>query len=94
MQSLHYLLLYHLHSPLARSLLLVVFIRKATGRKDLTPFLAPRIRWDITAKTWEEFPPPQKWFAFGETTAHARYLEARDKVRRRNHSGMIKYVLA
>jgi len=56
--------------------------------------LAPRITWDITAKTWEEFAPPQKWFAFGETMAHIKYLEAKGKVLRRSQNGIIKYVLA
>jgi len=63
------------------------------GEKNVLQ-IAPHIRWDITAKTWEEFPPQQKWFAFGETMAHVRYLEAKGKVRRRSHNGTIKYVLA
>jgi glyoxylase-like metal-dependent hydrolase (beta-lactamase superfamily II) len=37
--------------------------------------IAPHINWDITAKTWDEFPAQQKWFAFGETMAHVQYLE-------------------
>lgn len=63
------------------------------GEKDALQ-IAPRIKWDITAKNWEEFPPPQKWFAFGETLSHVRYLEARGKVRHINHNGNIKYALA
>jgi glyoxylase-like metal-dependent hydrolase (beta-lactamase superfamily II) len=63
------------------------------GEKDVLQ-IAPHIKWDITAKTWEEFPPPQKWFAFGETMAHVRYLEARGKVLRKCYNGRIKYVLA
>ena len=55
--------------------------------------IAPLIKWDITAKTWEAFPSQQKWFAFGETLAHVRYLEIRGKVRRITHDGVIKYTL-
>jgi hypothetical protein len=63
------------------------------GEKDVLQ-IAPHIRWDITARTWEEFPPPQKWFAFGETMAHVRYLEAKGQVHRRSRNGTIKYVLS
>jgi glyoxylase-like metal-dependent hydrolase (beta-lactamase superfamily II) len=70
-----------------------VLVALGDGEKDVLQ-IAPHITWDITAKTWEEFPPQQKWFAFGETMAHVRYLEARGKVRRRNQNGVIKYVLA
>jgi glyoxylase-like metal-dependent hydrolase (beta-lactamase superfamily II) len=70
-----------------------VLIALGDGEKDALQ-IAPHIRWDITAKTWEEFPPPQKWFAFGETMAHVRYLEAKGKVHRRSQNGTIKYVLS
>jgi glyoxylase-like metal-dependent hydrolase (beta-lactamase superfamily II) len=63
------------------------------GEKDILQ-IAPRIRWDITARTWEAFPLPQKWFAFGETLAHVKYLEARGQVRKRTRNGRIKYALA
>jgi hypothetical protein len=43
--------------------------------------IAPAITWDITFKRWEEFPPAQKWFAFGETLAHLRFLGNEGKVR-------------
>ncbi len=56
--------------------------------------IAPFIKWDITAKTWEEFPAQQKWFAFGETLAHIKYLEIRGQVRRIMSNGVIKYALA
>jgi len=56
--------------------------------------IAPHIKWDITAKTWEEFPLQQKWFAFGETMAHVKHLEAKGKVRHKSQDGKIKYMLA
>jgi glyoxylase-like metal-dependent hydrolase (beta-lactamase superfamily II) len=56
--------------------------------------IAPQITWDITSKSWEEFPPAQKWFAFGETLAHVRFLENKGKVRRQSQNGKILYSLA
>ncbi len=31
--------------------------------------------WDIVAKSWDDFPLMQKWFATGEALAHIRFLE-------------------
>ena len=56
--------------------------------------IAPRITWDIPFKRWEEFPPTQKWFAFGETLAHLRFLENNGKVRRESENDKISYSLA
>jgi glyoxylase-like metal-dependent hydrolase (beta-lactamase superfamily II) len=56
--------------------------------------IAPCIRWDIAFKSWEEFPPAQKWFAFGETLAHIRFLENKGKLRRQSQNGKILYSLA
>jgi len=70
-----------------------VLVALGDGEKNAFE-IAPQIKWDITAKTWEEFPPPQKWFAFGETMAHIKYLEARGKVRHESQDGKIKYMLA
>ncbi|MDD5126561.1 MAG: MBL fold metallo-hydrolase [Dehalococcoidales bacterium] len=67
----------------------------ALDGRDLNALqIAPHIKWDITARTWEEFPPPQKWFAFGETMAHVIYLEKRGKVRRNSPNGKAVYSLA
>jgi glyoxylase-like metal-dependent hydrolase (beta-lactamase superfamily II) len=70
-----------------------VLIALGEGHENILQ-IAPRIQWDITARTWEEFPPPQKWFAFGETMAHVKYLEAKGVVRSRSQNGTIKYALA
>ena len=75
-----------------RSRLNEVMTALGDGKQNILQ-IAPRITWDITAKTWEEFPPPQKWFAFGETLAHVKYLEARGIVRSRSHNGKTKYEL-
>ncbi|MGV8056728.1 MAG: MBL fold metallo-hydrolase [Smithellaceae bacterium] len=76
-----------------RTRLSEVLFALGEGEKDVLQ-IAPHIKWDITAKTWEDFPPPQKWFAFGEALAHVKYLEARGKVRCKKQNGIKKYMLA
>jgi glyoxylase-like metal-dependent hydrolase (beta-lactamase superfamily II) len=44
--------------------------------------IASQMTWDIGYKSWDLFPPAQKWFAFGEAMAHLKYLEAKGEVRR------------
>lgn len=39
------------------------------------------LRWRIHAKSWDDFPPAQKWFAMGEAMAHLDYLLARGRIR-------------
>ena len=63
------------------------------GEKNILQ-IAPHINWDITAQTWEEFPAPQKWFAFGETMAHVKYLEIKGEIQGNKRNGTIIYSLA
>jgi len=56
--------------------------------------LVPYITWDIACSTWDEFPPQQKWFAFGETLAHLKYLEGEGLVREEMRGDKILYSLA
>lgn len=49
--------------------------------------IASQMQWDIETENWESFPIAQKWFAIGEALAHLRYLEAKGRIRRREHSG-------
>jgi len=44
--------------------------------------VASQMTWDIQARSWEEFPLMQKWFATGEGIAHLRYLEVLGFIRR------------
>ena len=44
---------------------------------------AAHMSWSIRAKSWEDFPDAQKWFATGETLAHLVYLS--------NHGRLIQY---
>ena len=40
------------------------------------------MRWNIRAKSWEDFPAGQKWFAMGEALAHIYRLCALGRLRR------------
>ncbi|MDR3439332.1 MBL fold metallo-hydrolase [Telmatospirillum sp.] len=42
--------------------------------------VASRMTWSIRAKSWNDFPLPQKWFASGEALAHLEHLAARGEV--------------
>ncbi|MFC2046973.1 MBL fold metallo-hydrolase [Chloroflexota bacterium] len=44
--------------------------------------VASQMTWDVTHKSWDLFPSEQKWFAFGETMAHLKYLEEKGNIRR------------
>jgi len=35
---------------------------------------AANMTWDLSYKSWDDFPFPQKWFATGEAAAHLEYL--------------------
>ena len=41
---------------------------------------ASRMTWSIRAKSWEDFPVMQRWFATGEAIAHLRYLQGKGQV--------------
>ncbi len=62
------------------------------GEKDAYE-ISPYITWDVAYDKWEDFPSPQKWFAFGETLAHLIYLEGEGKVRRNTRNGRIIFSL-
>ena len=40
------------------------------------------MKWKISARSWDEFPPIQQWFAVGECMAHIDYLLKRGVIRR------------
>lgn len=52
-------------------------LRIARMNPDSNAFeLAGLMTWRIRTKSWEAFPPGQKWFAVGECLAHLEHLEA------------------
>ena len=53
--------------------------------------VAAYITWDIKFNSWEEFPAQQKWFAFGETLAHLKYLEAQGMVQSEKQGGNVLF---
>ncbi len=67
----------------------------AVAEGDKTAYqVAPHIRWDLSYKTWEQFPIAQKYFAVGETIAHLEYLVGENKLKTEKSGGTIRYVLA
>jgi len=67
----------------------------AVKEKDRTAWeVAPHIAWDIRARSWEQFPSVQKWFAMGETIAHLNYLVSTGKIRIAEKNGKIRYAPA
>ncbi|MDR1134881.1 MAG: MBL fold metallo-hydrolase [Clostridiales Family XIII bacterium] len=44
--------------------------------------IASRMKWKIRSKSWDTFPPMQKWFAMGECLSHLDYLRLRKKIYR------------
>lgn len=55
--------------------------------------VSSRMTWDLTYKTFEEFPVQQKWFATGEGLAHIKYLVDQGLVARTLKNGIYLYSL-
>ena len=49
------------------------------------------LQWDISAKSWDDFPKPQKWFAAGEAHAHLEYLYHWGDCQREERGGILYY---
>ena len=62
------------------------------GRKSACE-VASHMTWEIKAKSWEEFPKAQKWFATGESAAHLEYLYNTGRISRETVSGTMYYGL-
>jgi glyoxylase-like metal-dependent hydrolase (beta-lactamase superfamily II) len=54
--------------------------------------VAPHLSWDISVRSWEQFPSVQKWFALGETIAHLKHLEACGSLVSKEHGGRIVFL--
>lgn len=67
----------HHEARLAETLAIV-----ARGHGQTAYEIAGQMTWKISAKSWAEFPPGQKWFAIGEALSHLNYLRLRGKIRR------------
>ena len=50
---------------------------------------AREMTWSIRARSWEEFPVMQRWFATGEAIAHLQYIEGQGLVETREENDLI-----
>ena len=55
--------------------------------------ITSRMRWKIRAKSWEDFPNAQKWFAMGECMAHLDHLVIKGALERRKEDGSVRYFI-
>ena len=56
--------------------------------------IAGLMKWKIRARSWEEFPATQKWFAVGECFSHLDYLRKRGIIRRFRDGALWRYEMA
>lgn len=55
--------------------------------------LAGKMQWHIRARSWEDFPVVQKWFAVGECLAHLDYLFNRERIKKYLENGCYRYYI-
>jgi len=53
--------------------------------------VASKMKWDIVADSWDDFPVAQKWFATGEAISHLRYLENKKIIYRVKEEPVVQY---
>ena len=53
--------------------------------------IAGKMSWAVRTRSWEEFPPGQKWFAMGEALAHLDLLIAEGRIQREEKDGVFVY---
>lgn len=53
--------------------------------------LAGYMTWKIRARSWEEFPVAQKWFAVGECMSHLDHLMAQGRIACKTEDGLSRY---
>lgn len=52
---------------------------------------AAKMKWELRAKDWNDFPVPQKWFASGEAMSHLEHLVAIGSAEKSIENGIIYY---
>ena len=55
--------------------------------------VASQMSWDVIYEAWDMFPVSQKWFATGEAIAHLKYLEEKNRIRRKIEGQKIVFSL-
>ena len=63
----------------------------AAGEGRTAYEIASRMTWRIRAKSWEDFPKGQKFFAIGECMAHLDHLVAEGRLRVEKQDGILRY---
>ena len=56
--------------------------------------VASKMRWDLNIKSWEGFPPAQKFFATGEALSHLSHLVFKKELVKELCNGVVFYSLA
>ncbi len=65
-----------------------------SGGRALTAYeIAGQMTWSIRAKSWDDFPLSQQWFATGEVLAHLRYLQKRGQAACFAENGIYRYTI-
>jgi glyoxylase-like metal-dependent hydrolase (beta-lactamase superfamily II) len=65
------------------------------GGGRATPYmLASKVRWNVNYKSWEDFPPFQKYLALGEALSHLTFLEKRGVVKKIDEGGKVFYEIS
>lgn len=59
--------------------------------KSTVRTVTKHLQWDITSKSWDDFPKSQKWFAAGEAHAHLEHLRALGEVIMEEENGVLYY---
>ncbi len=64
-----------------------------SGSSSMSAYeVASKMKWDINAASWEDFPVQQKWFATGEALSHLRYLENKNTILRQTEIPVVTFV--
>ncbi|NMA70126.1 MAG: MBL fold metallo-hydrolase [Desulfitobacterium sp.] len=67
-------------------------ILEILGKESMTGAqVASKMKWDLTIKSWEDFPPAQKIFATGEALAHLTHLVFENVLTKELRDGIVYY---
>jgi len=64
------------------------------GNKLSGAEVAARMQWDIRAKSWDDFPAAQKFFATGEALSHLAHLTFLNRTLKEYRDGVVYYSIA
>ncbi|MBS4024074.1 MAG: MBL fold metallo-hydrolase [Clostridia bacterium] len=64
-----------------------------SGEKMTAYEIAAKMSWSLSHKSWDDYPPAQKWFAMGEAMAHLEYLAENNSIEKIKRDGNIFFKL-